>query len=218
MSKEGFTVEEVKSYYLNGFPQHLKGYFFIEEPNSRHNHSMVLYLDRLRGVAGNPSSDLAKVEGRFLPVSSGAQNFMFSGFFMLMVLAAQAINHVCGQGDMWDGDVLSDFYRSTGWPEFSAGLGGPYAPVETMLRESHLSPEPFEAIRYGEMLDVVAPFMREEIRQFLTGENPQNLNQGAYENLRRNVEGRVDAIINWIEVEESRVRQKLGLNSPEMAK
>lgn len=213
MSKVAFTVDDVKSYYLDGFPRHLKRYFFIEEPNSQRGHSIVLYLDRLRGVAGNPSSDLVKGEGCFLPVSSGAQNFMFSGLFMHMVLAAQAINHVCGHNDIWDYDVLSDFYQSTGWPEFSAGLGGPYAPVEVMLRESQLSPDHFEVIRYGLMLDVVAPFMRDEIKQFLAGENPQNLNHEAYENLQRNVKGHVDEIIKWMKDEESRVRQELGVNT-----
>lgn len=143
----------------------------------------------MKWIPGNPAGHPAE------------NNFVFSGLFLHMILIPQAINAICGKDQLWDFELVRDFYRASGWPEFSAGLGGPYADVRSFLKEADLYPESTEACNYIRMLEVVAPFIQGEIRRFLLREDSMNLDRTAYDRLCRNVEGRVEEVVNWLNIQ-----------------
>lgn len=185
-----FTEESVNDYYRNGFPDHLQRYFEITKSGQGADaHSFVLHPSDVKGIPGNPASHSAE------------NNFVFSGLFLHMILIPQAINAICGKDQLWDFELVRDFYRASGWPEFSAGLGGPYADVRRFLKEADLYPESTEACNYIRMLEVVAPFIQGEIRRFLLREDSMNLDRTAYDRLCRNVEGRVEEVMNWLNIQ-----------------
>lgn len=87
------------------------------------------------------------------------KNFLFAGIFYFLMLVPQTLRKLFGK------DVEYAFYRCTGWPLVSAGLGG-YLPPEQMLAEAKLMPCEGERENYHRMLSEVVPFMNDEIRRF----------------------------------------------------
>lgn len=71
------------------------------------------------------------------------------------------------------------FYRCTGWPLVSAGLGG-YLPPREMLKEASLMPCEVERDNFYRMLSAVGPFMHEEIRRFFQEVDRKNLHEESY--------------------------------------
>lgn len=186
MRKIAFDKKVVKDYYEGKFTKDLQRYFDIQV---RDGISWILFMDKNNknrccdgSPAQNPSLLLLSLDAwknaddRDAGIDVTQQNFIFSGLYYFVLLIPQTIRKMFGE------EAEYDFYRCTGWPLSSAGLGG-YLPPEQMLSEASLFPDKVEYDNYCAMLDVVAPFMFEEIRQFLSGENSNNLNAEAYNRL-----------------------------------
>lgn len=92
------------------------------------------------------------------------------------------------------------FYRCTGWPLVSAGLGG-YLPPEQMLAEAKLMPCEVERENYHRMLSEVMPFMNEEIRRFFRQQDKKNLNEDAYNTMLSLINNKTDEFLNRVESE-----------------
>lgn len=196
-----FTSVMVAKYYKREFSNDLKNYFSIEGPRSYRDYSMVLYMDEhgVKGCMGCPARNIIedKTSGVNIPVVDSKNCYIFAGLVMNMILASQAICTVCGR------EVVCDFHRATGWPLFSAGMAGPDYEAARMIAEAGLAPKPVEVNSFRAMLSVVTPYMMEEVRQFLDGQSPSNINNAAYARLRDAVRGKIQDILSVIREMES---------------
>lgn len=173
MRKIAFDKKVVKDYYEGKFTKDLQRYFDIQvQDGIPRILSMDVRFNKNRCRDGSPASQNPSLlllspdawknaVDRDAGIDVTQQNFIFSGLYYFMLLIPQTIRK------MVDEEAEKDFYRCTGWPLSSAGLGG-CLPPEQMLREASLFPNEVEYDNYCAMLDVVAPFMFEEIRQFLS--------------------------------------------------
>ena len=205
MRKIAFDKKVVKDYYEGKFMKDLQRYFDIQV---RDGISRILFMDknnknRCRDgspASQNPSLLLLPLDAwknavdRDAGIDVTQQNFIFSGLYYFVLLIPQTIRKMFGK------EAEYDFYRCTGWPLSSAGLGG-YLPPEQMLSEASLFPDKVEYDNYCAMLDVVAPFMFEEIRQFLSRENSNNLNAEAYNRLLKAMQGINDIFVDSISID-----------------
>lgn len=119
------------------------------------------------------------------------KNFVFAGIFYFLVLVPQTLRKMFGQ------ELEYDFYRCTGWPLVSAGLGG-YLPPKQMLKEASLFPNEVEKDNFHRMLENVGPFMVDEISRFFRKEDTRNLHNGAYDRMLTNMAATVDDFLSRI--------------------
>ena len=217
MRKIAFDKKVVKDYYDGKFAEDLQRYFDIQVHNGI---PCILFMDghfnKKRLHNGSPASQNPPLwllsTNAWKNVDSGIDvtqlNFIFSGLYYFMLVIPQTIRRLFGE------EVEYDFYRCTGWPLSSAGLGG-YLHPEQMLSEACLFPVEVEYENYCAMLDIVSPFMLEEMRQFLSGENSNNLNAAAHCRLLTAMESQNEKFMNSIIAETTELyRQISGGNMP----
>lgn len=181
-----FPLELVRDYYINDFGIDLRQYFEVKPMVNHREIAFIAHLDwhlnPQRKCDGAPAcrvslSDLRNFRfgGPDIPdvKNETAKNFIFAGIFYFIVLVPQTLREMFGH------DVEYGFYRCTGWPLISAGLGG-YLPPVQLLKESSLFPCDVERENFYRMLTEVGPFMNYELRRFFKQEDRKNLNNEAY--------------------------------------
>ena len=216
MRKIAFDKKVVKDYYEGKFTKDLQRYFDIQVQDG-----IPRILSRnVRFNNGEPASQnpsflsldaWKNAVDRDAGIDVTQQNFIFSGLYYFMLLIPQTIRKRV------DEEAEYDFYRCTGWPLSSADRGG-CLPPEQMLSEASLFPDKVEYDNYCAMLDVVAPFMFEEIRQFLSRENSNNLNAEAYNRLLKAMQWKNEMFMDSISIDVSFLYRYLsGGNMPKWA-
>lgn len=214
MRKIAFDKKVVKDYYEGKFMKDLQRYFDIQvQDGIPQILSMDVRFNKNRCRDGSPASQNPSLlllppdawknaVDRDAGIDVTQQNFIFSGLYYFVLLIPQTIRKMFGE------EAEYDFYRCTGWPLSSAGLGG-YLPPEQMLSEASLFPNEVEYDNYCAMLDVVAPFMFEEIRQFLSRENSNNLHAEAYNRLLKAMQWKNKMVMESISINTSLLYQYL---------
>lgn len=191
-----FPAELIQGYYTNDFGIDLRRYFDIKPMM---NHRDITFIRNLNGLhnqerkcSGSPACRYSLADYRsmrwldFQDVENETEkNFIFAGIFYFLVLAPQTLREMFGQ------EVEYNFYRCTGWPLISAGLGG-YLPPVKMLKEASLFPCSVERKNFHRMLTKVGPFMNYELRGFFKQEDRKNLNNEAYIRMLVGMEGRIE--------------------------
>ena len=219
MRKIVFDKKVVKDYYDGKFAEHLQRYFDIQVRNGIPCIlSMDVHFNKKRLHDGSPASQNPPLwllstnawENVDAGIDVAQLNFIFSGLYYFMLVIPQTIHRLFGK------DTEYNFYRCTGWPLSSAGLGG-CLPPKQMLSEASLFPAEVEYENYCAMLDVVAPFMFEEIRNFISGENSNNLNTIAYNELLTTMKGQNEKFMNSIITEAEEFYCQIGGNLPNWA-
>ena len=189
MKELEFTQENIKRYYEGEFSAHLQSYFTMGSHGGKNNIlALTSYSNKNR-------------QHNAYPANSCENNFIFSGLFLMMILVQQNLRRVIGDA--------SDFLKCSGWPLISAGLAGPNFDAYRMLNEASLAPWNGEEQNYIKMLKSVTPFVCDEIKDFLVGENPANLNMTHYLRLKKMVNGKVDDIINGIKNDVDRIIKQI---------
>ncbi len=122
------------------------------------------------------------------------KNFIFAGLFYFLVLVPQTLREMFGE------QLEYDFYRCTGWPLVSAGLGG-YLPPKRMLEEASLFPCEAERDNFHRMLTEVLPFMNAELRHFFMQKDREINDVDAYSTMISKMGDNVEAFLKKIEAE-----------------
>ncbi len=169
------TLEEFKKFYYSKFSELFTWYY----PSRCEN--MILFAAR---DSNNNRSLSGKID------SIGCYFFSVAVFFH--VLIPQVIIRIAGR------KAFDLFIKSSAWPRFSAGMGGPVS-AEQWLYESdnNIYPSLEEARYYNDLLEITLPFFQSEISAFLKGDHP-SADRASYESLCKIVKGKEDAILNEI--------------------
>lgn len=208
MRKIVFDKKIVKDYYDGKFVKDLQRYFDIWDRDGIHLIlSMEAHFNKKRYHDGSPASPTlintwGMVDFENAKMDATQLNFIFSGLYYFMLVIPQTIRRMFGE------EAEYDFYRCKGWPLSSAGLGG-YLPPMQMLDEASLFPVKEEYENYRAMLDAVSPFMFGEIRQFLSGENVNNLNATAYNRLLAAMRSQIEKFMNSIITEAAELYRQI---------
>lgn len=203
-----FPLDLIRDYYTAGFGADLRRYFNVKPSVGHRDIAFIAHLDWHfnpdRKCSGSPARRYSLIDYRNMMFSGGRdfpeveketeKNFIFAGLFYFLVLVPQTLLKMFGK------EVEFDFYRCTGWPLISAGLGG-YLPPKQMLEEADLYPREVECENFHRMLDVVVPFMLDELRRFFTGEDGRNLNKDAYNRMLKTMDGRIEDFLLKIKSE-----------------
>ena len=206
-----FTEEIVLNYYNTLYANDLKGYFNITHRDGLnqilslgHDHnphrlsSREEYcrrsFERFNRMLFNHTEADSNLIEREENLCTEYEH-IFSGIFAHNILIQQALAEFCGE-ELW---INEPFHRSSGWPMISAGLAGTYCDVLTMLGNARLLPYRNEVERYKTMMEVLHPIMIAEIRDFLTGKNPTNINPSAYKELIESTNPKIEIVIGKIE-------------------
>lgn len=201
MRKIDFSKEAILQYYKGDFSEHLMNYFKIE----RHNGiNVILFVDvKHQGAAfcsmpGRPAyvsllSSLLSPGYVAKRSDEIEKNFIFSGVFAFMILTQQAL------AEVFDYETSHYFHECSGWPQISAGLGGTYCAFDIMLKEAELYPCKVEVENYVAMLPKVFEVMEQELLDFLTEKDRNNLCEQSYLKLISKVSGRENEVILHID-------------------
>lgn len=182
-----FPSKLIRDYYTNDFGIDLRQYFEVKPMVGHRDIAFIGHLDwhfnPQRKCNGAPACRVSLNDFRNLRFggvpdfddvkNETEKNFIFAGIFYFIILVPQTLREMFGQ------DVEYAFYRCTGWPLVSAGLGG-YLPPEQMLEEATLMPCDVERKNFHRMLSEVVPFMNEEIKRFFVGVDRKNLHEESY--------------------------------------
>ena len=185
------TLVEYKNFYFNRFPQALQWYY----PSWEKKYNTILHADRqfneYRSL--NPSILLACGSHCNKDFYSSEEEYYFSASVYFLCLIPHAIAKIAG-------DSTRDlFYKASGWPMLSAGLGGLVSP-EQWLKESKLEPSEYEVQFYNELLDIILPFHCSEITDFLSG-GQSSADKKSYEALCASTADLIEQIIHEIELQ-----------------
>ena len=156
-----FQKDLIRHYYTFDFGVDLMNYFDIQPMV---NHRTIPFIGHLterlnpnRKFDGSPArrgysllTHLDHMRSGTVPVyhidrNETEKNFIFAGIFYFLVLVPQTLRKMFGI------EVEYDFYRCTGWPCISAGLGGSLPPRQ-MLEEASLYPCDAELDNFYRML------------------------------------------------------------------
>ncbi len=207
-----FPLELIRDYFAFDFGVDLMRYFQVEPLGNHQNITFIRHLDwhfnPQREYDGCPARKFHIVDAQSmnLPDSySGAhidnketeKNFVFAGLFYFMVLVPQTLRGIFGK------DVEYDFYRCSGLPMVSAGLGGSLPPKQ-MLEEASLFPCEAERDNFYRMLTEVVPFMNAELRRFFMQEVREVKDISAYARMISKMGDNVEAFLKKIEEESKR--------------
>lgn len=200
-----FPLELIRDYYTNDFGIDLRHYFEVKPMVGHHGIAFIGHLDwhfnPKRKCNGAPACRVSlsdyqnfRFGGLDFPdvKNETEKNFIFAGIFYFLILVPQTLREMFGQ------DTEYAFYRCTGWPLVSAGLGG-YLPLEDMLREAMLMPCEAESENFHRMLSAVSPFMNEEIRCFFQKVNRKNLHEKSYMTMVELIGERTDEFLRRVE-------------------
>lgn len=202
-----FPVELIRDYYTNDFGIDLRQYFEIKPMVGHREIAFIGHLDwhfnPHRKCDGAPACRVSLSDFRSFRFGAPdipdvknetEKNFIFAGIFYFLVLVPQTLREMFGE------DVEYAFYRCTGWPLVSAGLGG-YILPEQMLMEAALMPCEVERENFHRMLSAVMPFMNGEIRRFFQRVDGRNLHEETYRKMIDLIGERCDEFLNRIESE-----------------
>lgn len=145
------TLEDFKAFYSSKFSSVFDWFY----PNRAKD--LVLYATR-------KDNDFHSFE--MVPCST--ERYYFSVAIFFHVLIPQVILRVAG------GESFKLFIKSSAWPRFSAGMGGPVS-AEQWLYESDLYdgdgifPSQPESEYYNALLDIIHPFFQSELIHFFNG-------------------------------------------------
>ena len=182
MRRLEFKLDTIRDYYHGKFSLDLNQYFKIEQSSIK-DVKIIKFLDAQnngrRVLLLLPGSSTSQKFHRN-PAEDTCLNFIFAGIFYFMVLIPQTIGKMLGK------ETEYEFYRATGWPLISAGLGGQIEPSK-MLKEAGIYPEEAERENFVRMLSSISPFMFEKIRLLLEGKEPECLDSQAYQRLTSEV-------------------------------
>lgn len=198
-----FTQKLIQEYYHKDFGIDFRCYFDVKPMV---NHREIAYIGHLdwhfnpnRKCSGSPACRYSLLDYQDMPwqdfqvvKNQTEKNFIFAGIFYFLVLVPQTLRKMFGE------EVEYDFYRCTGWPLVSAGLGG-YLPPKQMLEEASLFPCEVERENFHRMLSGVCPFMIDELRGFFMKGDRSNLNNTAYNRLLDNIYIKVEDFLSKIE-------------------
>lgn len=112
---------------------------------------------------------------------------------------------------MFGEEVEFDFYRCTGWPRISAGMGGALPPRQ-MLEEASLFPCKAEVENFYRMMTEVGPFMNSDLRSFFIQENRKNLDDVAYERMLTGMGDKVEEFLMSVKEESERFTNSFKTN------
>lgn len=133
------------------------------------------------------------------------KNFIFAGIFFFLVLVPQTLCKMFGE------EVEFDFYRCTGWPRISAGMGGALPPCQ-MLEEASLFPCEAEVENYHRMMTEVGPFMNAELSNFFIQKDRKNLNDVAYTSMLIRMDDKVEEFLKKVKEESERFTKSFKIN------
>lgn len=201
-----FPAELMRDYYNNDFGIDLRRYFEVKPMVGHRDIAFIGHLDwhfnPQRKCDGAPACRVSLSDFRsfrfggvpdFADVKNETEkNFLFAGIFYFIRLVPQTLREMFGE------DVEYAFYRCTGWPKVSAGLGGSLPP-EQMLAEAKLMPCDVERENYHRMLSEVVPFMNGEISRFFLQQDRKNLNEESYQKMLTVIGERTNEFLNRIE-------------------
>lgn len=200
-----FPIELIQDYYNNDFGIDLRHYFEVKPMVGHRDIAFIGHLDwhfnPQRKCDGAPACRVSLSDFRNFRFSEPdipdvdnetEKNFIFAGLFFFLILVPQTLR------EMFRQEVEYAFYRCTGWPLVSAGLGG-YLPPKDMLREASLMPCEVERENFYRMLNAVEPFMNEEIRRFFQGKDKKNLHDESYQKMICSIGERIDEFLSRIE-------------------
>ncbi len=207
-----FPLELIRDYFAFDFRWDLMRYFHVEPLVTHQSISLIRHLDwhfnPQREYDGCPArtSHIEDAQSMNLPDSCSSahidnketeKNFIFAGLFYFMVLVPQTLRVMFGK------DVEYDFYRCSGLPMVSAGLGG-FLPPKQMLEEASLFPCEAERDNFYRMLTEVVPFMNAELRRFFMQEVREVKDVDAFARMISKMGDNVEAFLKKIEEESKR--------------
>ena len=181
------TLMSYRVFYFHRFPDILKWFY-----PKRYN-GMVLFAARHQNADRSLSSSThlfilpsgldpsvhGKVRGEKNRASkdtpyylTSAELYFFSASVFFHVLIPQVIAKMAGK------DAARLFHKASGWPKFSAGLGG-LVSAEQWLYESGdgLFPLPEESVYFNSLLEIILPFRQNEVFDLFHGEPAMDGNE-----------------------------------------
>lgn len=173
------TLGKFKKFYFSKFPELFTWYY----PSRCDN--MILSATR-------DSNDNRSLLGK----TDSIGYYFFSVAVFFHVLIPQVIIRVAGR------NAFDLFIKSSAWPRFSAGMGGPIS-AEQWLYESdkgggnNIYPSLVKARYYNDLLDITLPFFQSEISAFLKGDQP-SADRASYKSLCEIIKGREGVILNEV--------------------
>ena len=180
------TLLEYQRFYFNRFPQALQWYY----PSWDTKHNIILHAHRHFNedrFLNTPSLLLCGGDSKNKSYSSEEQ-YYFSASVYYLCLIPHVIAKIAGE------PVRDLFYKASGWPMLSAGLGGLVSPKQ-WLEESQIAPSKHEAAFYNELLDITLPFHSSEIANFLSGDQT-SVDSESYIELCESTNGLINHIIS----------------------
>ena len=173
------TLDSFKSFYFNDFWEMLLWYY---PDRIEHNQELVI----LSAAGSIPQQELIQnLRLRFRRLDAQKQ-FFFSVSVFFTCLIPQVLKKAIGA------EAMEAFYKASGWPRMSAGLGGQIS-AELWLKESELYPSQEEASWYNSLLDIVENFFIQEVTEFLGGDK-ESVNSAAYKTLAGLASGKIDLV------------------------
>ena len=172
-SNPNVTLEEFKTFYYTKFPAVFSWFYPSQHGN------MILFAERIKNDYRSLSSKIGKEE-----------QYFFSAAVFFHVLIPQVIIRIAGR------NAFDLFIKSSAWPRFSAGMGGPVS-AEQWLQESDLIPLGKEVSYYNALLDITLPFFQSELSSFFRGDQ-QSADNESYATLCELYSGKVSVILNEI--------------------
>ena len=171
------TLKAYKDFYFKEFPKLLRWFY----PSMSSDGRVILFAKR---EDNEDRRFYSLIESPGELDSIGKYFFSVSVFFTCLIpqVLAKCINH----------KAMELFFRASGWPFMSAGLGGQIS-AELWLKESELKPEGKEVDWYNTLLDIVTDFFINEVASFLEGME-DSVETSAYEELVEMASGKIGEI------------------------
>lgn len=206
-----FPTDLIREYYSNDFGIDLRRYFEVKPLSLHKNIAFIGHLDwhfnPQRKCDGSPARRYSLrdyMEMRWQDIhevtNQTEKNFLFAGLFYFIILVPQTLRDLFGE------ETEYDFYRCTGWPLVSAGLGG-YLSPEEMLREATLMPNEVERENFHRMLSEIVPFMNDEISRFFRKQDRTNLHEEAYNRMLSVIGDKTDEFLSNVENASNQFRE-----------
>ena len=146
-----FSPSGFANYYENSFFHQMEQYFDVHKRPGKC--SLILEV--------HPSANKRWEDGN--PGNTIAENFMFSGMFLHMIVTEQAILK-------FNEEASDDFHQASGWPLIYSGPGGgPYLHPLYFIQYAGLLPRKSETMLYLELVNKLFPFMQQKTNEILNG-------------------------------------------------
>ncbi len=187
-SKPKETLEAFKSFYFNDFWEMLLWYY----PDKINFNQQLVILSAAGTIPQQEQIQILRSQFRRL---HAYKQFFFSVSVFFTCLIPQVLKKAI------EPEAMEAFYKASGWPRMSAGLGGQIS-AELWLKESELYPSQDEeswcytrkeASWYNSLLDIVDDFFIQEVTEFLNG-GKESVNPAAYKTLVDFASGKIELV------------------------